>query len=293
MPWGRGSSGGNVEVPVPQGKFLWWKRSLCCLFSFLFLPPSSSVLSMSSFLLVLNHFLFPFFNSAKKTKRKGKKSHELKVMGFFHNGHVHVKDQIWDISMFLSHFLFSPVLSLQISAHTVKKAETLRLSSFRKKQKQEPQIPSDLMMQGGSLTPPHSLPLPPAFGPAAFRCKRSRHMERRSLCCDPPKDSDCMTNHVQGCSASSILRPPTHPPTHLHPPPPPPPPPQTTASLGWKKRVFAALSSQDSQLLLPFSITPLLQRIQVIALQTIWPPLSLWALPVQANLARPLRHGWL
>ena len=30
----------------------------------------------------------------------------------------------------------------------------------------------------------------------AFRCKISRHMERRSFS-GPPKDSDCMTNHVQ------------------------------------------------------------------------------------------------
>ncbi|KAK5609094.1 hypothetical protein CRENBAI_016074 [Crenichthys baileyi] len=40
---------------------------------------------------------------------------------------------------------------------------------------------------------------------AAFRCKRSRHMERRCLCSGPPKDSDCMTNHVPDRSASTSL----------------------------------------------------------------------------------------
>lgn len=59
-------------------------------------------------------------------------------------------------------------------------------------------------------------PLPLLSPKVAFRCKISRHMERRSFS-SPPKDSDCMTNHVH------------------HHPPNPTQNLQTTASLEWKK----------------------------------------------------------
>lgn len=64
----------------------------------------------------------------------------------------------------------------------------------------------------------HYFPSPsPLLSPkVAFRCKISRHMERRSFS-SPPKDSDCMTNHVH------------------HHPPNPTQNLQTTASLEWKK----------------------------------------------------------
>lgn len=54
---------------------------------------------------------------------------------------------------------------------------------------------------GSSKSPP----------PPAFRCKRSRHMERRCLLSGPPKVPHCMTNHVQ--AARPPLRPPN---THRH-----------------------------------------------------------------------------
>lgn len=136
----------------------------------------------------------------------------------------------------------------------------------KKTQQQEPHIPSNLMMHRAVW--PSSSSSSPSLQPCSFQMQtKQTYGEEVSLRCGPPKDSDCMTNHVQGRSTSSILLHPLHSAAH----------PQTTASLAWKKRVFAALSSQDSQLLLPFSITPLLEQIQVIALQTIWPapsPLS-------------------
>lgn len=64
-------------------------------------------------------------------------------------------------------------------------------------------------------SPSPSLPSPPS-PPVAFRCKISRHMERRSFS-GPPKDSDCMTNHVHHHSPN--------PTQNL----------QTTASLEWKR----------------------------------------------------------
>jgi len=54
----------------------------------------------------------------------------------------------------------------------------------------------------GKKTPVPELQLTPFLPPlpllspkVAFRCKTSGHMERRSFS-SPPKDSDCMTNHV-------------------------------------------------------------------------------------------------
>lgn len=130
----------------------------------------------------------------------------------------------------------------------------------KKTQQQEPHIPSNLMMHRAVW--PSSSSSSPSLQPCSFQMQtKQTYGEEVSLRCGPPKDSDCMTNHVQGRSTSSILLHPLHSAAH----------PQTTASLAWKKRVFAALSSQDSQLLLPFSITPLLEQIQVIAIQTIWP----------------------
>lgn len=66
---------------------------------------------------------------------------------------------------------------------------------------------------------PTSLSVPRLSSPGAFRCKVRGHMGRRSFSC-PPKDSDCMTNHV-------------HHPT--------PPAPQTTASLEWKRELLLQL----------------------------------------------------
>lgn len=185
-------------------------KPLLSFFLFLFLLPSSSVLSMSSFLLVLNHFIFPFFNSAKKQREKKNNLMSWRWWDSFTMSMLKIR-----FGTFQCFYLTFYSVASDLCTHCKESRNSALSERNKNKNHKYPQT----WWCREAVWPPHthSLPLPPAFGPAAFRCKRSRHMERRSLCCDPPKDSDCMTNHVQGCSASSILRP---PPTsilhHLH-----------------------------------------------------------------------------
>lgn len=120
----------------------------------------------------------------------------------------------------------------------VKPFSSVDLSALRADGKKNP-VPE---LQPTTLLPP----LPLLSPKVAFRCKISRHMERRSFS-GPPKDSDCMTNHVH------------------HQPPNPTQNLQTTASLGWKKE-FLQLCRVKLGPLSPSQLLHCWLEIQVIAL---------------------------